>query len=412
MSTLEEILGTKPPGEPKGSKMWAENQKQQVDNAPVGSMAWAEQNNTQPVQQKQAEPVQQIVASNGQNTTQTTTASDPVTVINPKSTTAPQTGTKEWSEQNSGKNAPVNGMSMAEIYNLLNPYKAPTAEEIAKEKKRQKTASIISTIGDGLTAMSNIYFTSQYAPNMYDGSSLTQKNQVRYDKLKKERDDNRKEYLRGYINAMKIDQDLAHQKEQDALRRELQKYNAQKDKEEREYKKGHDDQQQRNWEFEQAAKLQHNSDVMNQNQEQFNKKLEEQKRQANQNAGIKREQGRKAAASAARGKQIGFSDGGKNQLSIYENVWKGSMQGVFNAIANELAPEDALKKRSWERQMNKLDTEQKKDDFVKQNWYKSRKATEIMMELSKLDPATMPSHIEEKEEGLGWGSDSESETDW
>ena len=40
-------------------------------------------------------------------------------------------------------------------------------------------------------------------------------------------------------------------------------------------------------------------------------------------------------------------------------------------------------------------TEKEKEDFVKQNWHKSKRAASIMLTLSKIDPATMRSEISE-----------------
>jgi len=43
--------------------------------------------------------------------------------------------------------------------------------------------------------------------------------------------------------------------------------------------------------------------------------------------------------------------------------------------------------------MKKLDTPQKKEDYVKQNWHKSPKASQIMLTLSSIDPANMTSEV-------------------
>ena len=54
------------------------------------------------------------------------------------------------------------------------------------------------------------------------------------------------------------------------------------------------------------------------------------------------------------------------------------------------------KRKGFDRQMKKLDTPQKKEDYVKQNWHKSPKASAIMLSLSKLDPATMTSELNDE----------------
>lgn len=109
-------------------------------------------------------------------------------------------------------------------------------------------------------------------------------------------------------------------------------------------------------------------------------------------------------AKAARGKQTAFSDGKGNNLAIYDNVWKGSMQQVYDILEQELRAEDEKKngyqaKKRWEER----NTAAEKNDFVKQNWHKSERARKLMEVLASLDPATMVST------GLGWGEEAQDE---
>lgn len=99
-------------------------------------------------------------------------------------------------------------LTYTEMFQQMSPYKPPTPEEVEKERKKQKREAIFSAIGDGISALSNLYFTSQYAPNAYDptrGMAATTK--ARFDKLKKEREDNQREYMAGFMQAMKMDAD-------------------------------------------------------------------------------------------------------------------------------------------------------------------------------------------------------------
>lgn len=71
-----------------------------------------------------------------------------------------------------------------------------TPEKRAKRERRERTQNTIASIADAVRAMSNLYFTSQYAPNMYSsGNTLAGKAQERFDKAKAERDKNHDEYL-------------------------------------------------------------------------------------------------------------------------------------------------------------------------------------------------------------------------
>ena len=46
-----------------------------------------------------------------------------------------------------------------------------TPEQEKKRKRREKWEGVISGISDMGMALSNLFFTSQYAPNMYDAST-------------------------------------------------------------------------------------------------------------------------------------------------------------------------------------------------------------------------------------------------
>ncbi len=140
-------------------------------------------------------------------------------------------GTQQWSEENSGDNAPSVSQATPPVpapesdsqpkpaqnqdpgawvkwFIENNPYEKPkTPEEIEKEKKKHKRAQIFAAISDGISAISNLYFATQYAPNMFDGkNTLTGANQVRYDKLVKDRKENDTAYFNGMMRAMQADE--------------------------------------------------------------------------------------------------------------------------------------------------------------------------------------------------------------
>lgn len=85
-------------------------------------------------------------------------------------------------------------------------YKPLTPEELEKERKRQKREAILAAIGDGISAMSNLYFTTQYAPNSFDPSQgMAATTKKRFDQLKKDREDNQRQYMEGFMRAMRWD---------------------------------------------------------------------------------------------------------------------------------------------------------------------------------------------------------------
>lgn len=97
-------------------------------------------------------------------------------------------------------------LSYAEMYQMLNPNKPETAEERAKREKREKSEAAIAAVGDTISALSNLWFTSQYAPNAYDPSKgMSAATKERWDKLRQEREANRKAYTDGYFRALAMD---------------------------------------------------------------------------------------------------------------------------------------------------------------------------------------------------------------
>ena len=97
-------------------------------------------------------------------------------------------------------------LSYVELFQQMSPYKPPTPEELEKERKKQKREAIFAAIGEGISAMSNLYFTTQYAPNAYDPSKgMAATTKVRFDQLKKDREENQRQYMEGFMRAMRWD---------------------------------------------------------------------------------------------------------------------------------------------------------------------------------------------------------------
>lgn len=98
-------------------------------------------------------------------------------------------------------------LSYVEMFEALNPQKPETAEERAKREKREKREAVLAAVGDGISALSNLFFTTQYAPNAYDPSKgMSAKARERWDRLRLEREANRRAYSDGYLRALAMDE--------------------------------------------------------------------------------------------------------------------------------------------------------------------------------------------------------------
>ena len=72
-----------------------------------------------------------------------------------------------------------------------------TPEQRKKRERREKSKRIIAAVSDGISALSNLFFTTQYAPNMYNHEKGSMTNAVgkRLDQLKAERERKRDQYI-------------------------------------------------------------------------------------------------------------------------------------------------------------------------------------------------------------------------
>lgn len=289
-----------------------------------------------------------------------------------------------------------------EIVNELSKADKESEETKAKMRKKQRIATAIAALGDLATHAINVWGASNGYNAPIKGAPLTEgianqhklqlaEHDARLERLKKLRMDAAEARKKDAADKLKLRE--LHLKEAkewraatiDALRLQLdyEKHALDKAKSEDEKK-----QREKNIELLEARIKATNAGV-----QQGWAKVENYK-----------ERTKAQNAKAARGKQTAFSDGKGNNLAIYDNVWKGSMQQVYDILEQELRAEDEKKngyqaKKRWEER----NTAAEKNDFVKQNWHKSERARKLMEVLASLDPATMVST------GLGWGEEAQDE---
>ena len=143
--------------------------------------------------------------------------------------------------------APIR-MSYTDMFTKLNPYQPPTPEELANERKKEKREKVFSAISDGISALSNLYFTTKYAPNMYrHENSQSAKTENKWEKLRANRDAQQNAYIRNLMAANQADDE---RKDKDrAWMRQLgiDLYNKGKDAAEFQYKKDRDNVKDDQW---------------------------------------------------------------------------------------------------------------------------------------------------------------------
>lgn len=202
---------TTPPA--KGTQAWAE-QPPQPEPAPKGTEAWTEQHS-------------------GENAPAPTESKPtPQTDVAP-----PADKGLGVSPQNNADAVMGYDQQIAALQEAANKTKPETEEERKKRERREKSKKIIAAVGDGLMALSNLYFTTRGAPNMYDHKAMSQQTplQAQLDKLKAEREANADKYLQYSLKIGDLQNDRAktlREMEAEQERRKLAREKAQREQEE------------------------------------------------------------------------------------------------------------------------------------------------------------------------------------
>lgn len=99
-------------------------------------------------------------------------------------------------------------LSYADMYKILNPEMNETAEQRANREKKERTKARIAALGDGLRALSNIYFATQGAKVVHNPESdMTKAVNKRKAYMDEQRQKNRAAWLTGYQRALALDEE-------------------------------------------------------------------------------------------------------------------------------------------------------------------------------------------------------------
>ena len=99
-------------------------------------------------------------------------------------------------------------LSYADMYKMLNPELNETAEQRANREKKERTKARIAALGDGLRALSNIYFATKGAKVVHNPESdMTKAVNKRKAYMDAQREKNRTSWLAGYQRALALDEE-------------------------------------------------------------------------------------------------------------------------------------------------------------------------------------------------------------
>lgn len=94
-------------------------------------------------------------------------------------------------------------------------------KEREQREKREKRRLLWASIGDGISALANLHFTTQDAPHAYnDKDGMLQRHQALLDRMQKERKENRDKYLEYVLKRAQLSDNEARRQDDDQARKQ------------------------------------------------------------------------------------------------------------------------------------------------------------------------------------------------
>ena len=267
-------------------------------------------------------------------------------------------------------------------------------------EQREKREMRLAKIQDGISAIANLIAATQGAQSSYTGQNTrTENTRKKWEEFYNKREEEKRQIYEDQMRALKLEE---------AIR------NRNKDIEEDEKPTSRSPIQRESEVLKQEQQLtrtpiQRESEVNQKTEEDNPQKIigvnAQQKPSANGQKEVKNELLPKSMASnnssnktGGKSNGIGFIDDKGNEIVINKDIWKGSMQQVFNVLIDDgVGRSEHTTPERYKKRMSELSNSQK-EDFVKMNWNKSKKAKDLMFSYSKKNPPTMTSKISDEEE--------------
>lgn len=334
--------------------------------------------------------------------------------MKPDPVASPKPTTIEKPNQLSGvEQKKRNVEAFREFYSKEKGEKVLTPEEEEKARKRARSKALINAIGDGISAMANLYYTTKGAPDAYTPSgSLSRAGRARYDRMMADRDRRRRE-----LN-MEADKMYNLYKEEERAKEALAYRRAQDEKAEMRYqeeqayrrKKDKDDQEARAV----AAK---------QSQDNWQKKFDEDQRQFEaRQAETKRYHNMVDSRSTTdKNDTIPVFLSDTEEVRVPKHIWnnKDRIAEVYEALPDNLK-EQAIKRYATVKE-TKYDRKKGEDVIIYKpmTWQQMQQAVGAFIadpEAAKAQNLTRRMAGQDAPKGLGWGATKhttdDEQTDW
>ena len=131
----------------------------------------------------------------------------------------PQEGEKGQQEGNKSEPAYDPDAAYEALYKAT--HKMPSEEELKKLEKKERREKIIAAVGDGISALANLIFTTKGAKSSFDpNNGLLPATNKRWKDLADDRLARSKQYMDGLYNAMR--DDISNKEKRDAIMRQME----------------------------------------------------------------------------------------------------------------------------------------------------------------------------------------------
>ena len=240
-------------------------------------------------------------------------------------------------------------MSYVDMLNKM--YTPETPEEKAKRERKEKWDKTSAAIGDGISALANLYFTTQGSPNSYDGkNSMSERTRQLYDKLDKDRKENERWYLNHYMNAAKMDEDAKRYADERDYKRGRDKVADDRyaDSKKRQETLDEEARQQRAWQNKRQEERDKVQDANTQWQHQFQEKQAD-RAQSNANRSYQLQKDAYKRQLDKENPTIGFALGNGQKANIKkQNINAQNVSYVYNKLPKEVRDQYAME-QSYEK---------------------------------------------------------------
>lgn len=262
-------------------------------------------------------------------------------------------------------------------------YPEISEEEKKAQEKKYKTRQVVNAIGDGISALSNLYYTNKSGVNAEPTSYLTEAARKRYDKFL----DEQRAYAEKRKDLLLRSEELDAAAELQRLRqkREDDRYADSREdiKVARDYAREQDELNRK--EREKAAKIA---------QDNANRQFEFNENQARISNALKKEYQDGVLKTKTRQEEVKLANDmlGKpfviDGITVYQRVWDKNWPAIYRKLVEELNPEsEEGKRKRWADNIDKTyKTTQQKQQFLLERAKSSPNVLAAIKELAALTP--------------------------